>query len=112
MGARTGLDEKVSKARIAASPSNVYYRSLKDDILSGRLRPGLKLTTAFLYERYKAGIGTMREALAALPTEGRVEANLGRGFRVSTMAEAELRGVLALHTDYGHSRGVCLVLLG
>src|SRR3546814_12056933 len=54
MGARTGLDEKVSKARIAASPSNVYYRSLKDDILSGRLRPGLKLTTAFLYERYKA----------------------------------------------------------
>src|SRR3546814_9310453 len=40
MGARTGLDEKVSKARIAASPSNVYYRSLKDDILSGRLRPG------------------------------------------------------------------------
>src|SRR3546814_8141804 len=36
MGARTGLDEKVSKARIAASPSNVYYRSLKDDILSGR----------------------------------------------------------------------------
>src|SRR3546814_7436034 len=48
MGARTGLDEKVSKARIAASPSNVYYRSLKDDILSGRLRPGLKLTTAFL----------------------------------------------------------------
>src|SRR3546814_17717746 len=81
MGARTGLDEKVSKARIAASPSNVYYRSLKDDILSGRLRPGLKLTTAFLYERYKAGIGRMREALAALQTAGLVEANVGRGFR-------------------------------
>src|SRR3546814_8251826 len=69
MGARTGLDEKVSKARIAASPSNVYYRSLKDDILSGRLRQGLKLTNAFLHERYKGGNGTMREAQTALKTD-------------------------------------------
>src|SRR3546814_18073068 len=73
---------------------------LKDDILSGRLRPGLKLTTAFLYERYKAGIGTMREALAALQTEGLVEANLGRGFWVTTMSEADLRDVSALYIEF------------
>src|SRR3546814_2646334 len=91
MGARTGLDEKVSKARIAASPSNVYYRSLKYAILSGRLRPGLKLTTAFLYERYKAGIVSMREALSSLHTEGLVVANLGRCFWVTSMSEADLR---------------------
>src|SRR3546814_18187870 len=106
MGARTGLDEKVSKARIAASPSNVYYRSLKDDILSGRLRPGLKLTTAFLYGRYKAGIGTMREALAALQTEGLVEANPGRGLWVTTMSGAALRVVSAPYTQCAHRRGV------
>jgi GntR family carbon starvation induced transcriptional regulator len=100
MSARTGRIEEVSKARLAASPSNVYYRSLKDDILSGRLRPGLKLTTAFLYERYKAGIGTMREALAALQTEGLVEANLGRGFWVATMSEADLRDVSALYIEF------------
>src|SRR3546814_9885607 len=42
----------------------------------------------------------MREALAALQTEGLVEANLGRGFWVTTMSEADLRDVSALYIEF------------
>lgn len=100
MSAKSGSRTRGAKAKSAESSSNVYYRSLKDDILSGRLQPGFKLTTSFLYEQYKAGIGTMREALSALQAEGLVEADLGRGFWVAAMSESDLRDVSALYVEF------------
>ena len=73
---------------------------LKADILDGRFAPGTKLPFAQLQRDYGAGIGTLREALSALRSEGLVELDAGRGFRVAPVSAADLREVSALHIEF------------
>jgi GntR family transcriptional regulator, carbon starvation induced regulator len=48
------------------------YRRLRSDIVSCRLEPGERLRFEVLRERYDAGVGTLREALSHLVSEGLV----------------------------------------
>lgn len=72
------------------------WRRLRADILAGRLAPGKKLKLEALRERYGASVGTLREALNRLATEGLVIAEGQRGFEVTPVSVENLREIAEL----------------
>lgn len=89
-----------------------FSKQIKADILSGKLKSGMRLTTAFLSKNYEASVGTLREALAALESESLVELQGGRGFRVAEMSLNELRDLAPLHIEFEVRALVASVLNG
>ena len=75
--------------RISTQASSVYDR-LQGDILTGKLRPGLKLRLKDLIERYETGNSPLREALNRLSANGMVVREENRGFRVPPAESKEL----------------------
>ena len=73
---------------------------LKSDILDGRFPPGSRLGTALLQQEYGASVGTLREALSHLRSEGLVEMEAGRGFRVAPVSAEDLRDVSSLYVEF------------
>lgn len=67
------------------------YDKLREDLLSGRLKPGQKLQMRFLMDAYQAGQTPLREALNRLTAEGLVEAREQRGFLVAPVSRSQLR---------------------
>lgn len=82
------LDEpkRVTSTTVASS----VYDQLRLDILTGDLRPGEKLRSEFLRDRYHAGISPVREALNRLATERLVCREDQRGFHVAAVSKAGL----------------------
>jgi len=63
---------------------------LRDDIVSGRLKSGIKVKSENLKELYGVGTSPIREALFQLAGEGLVRADGQKGFRVAELNEKEL----------------------
>jgi GntR family transcriptional regulator, carbon starvation induced regulator len=59
------------------------HRQIRNDLLLGRIAPGLKLKVQTLGAAYGAGASPVREALSSLAAEGLVERIEGRGFRAA-----------------------------
>ena len=76
--------------RISTQASSVYDR-LQADILSGKLKPGLKLRLKDLIELYETGNSPLREALNRLSANGMVVREENRGFRVPPASNDELK---------------------
>lgn len=76
----------------------VYVR-LREDILSGKLKPGSKLRFADLVKNYDAGVSTFRESLSRLTADRLVTAQGQRGFRVSPISLNELWDITRLRSD-------------
>ncbi|MFF2323953.1 GntR family transcriptional regulator [Agrobacterium sp. NPDC058088] len=66
------------------------YERLRAEILSCRLVPGQKLIIQDLCISLSFSLGAIREALAKLTSEGLVEAEPRKGFRVAPITESEL----------------------
>lgn len=62
------------------------YRSLRRDIIEGRLPPGEKLRIEHIKDNYGVGAGTMREALSLLISDALVNSQGQRGFRVAPVS--------------------------
>lgn len=62
------------------------YRLLREDIVSGRLAPDLKLKIEMLRQRYSLGASPIREALARLSGEHLVTLEGQRGCQVAPMS--------------------------
>lgn len=62
------------------------YRSLRRDIIEGRLTPGEKLRIEHIKDNYGVGAGTMREALSLLIADTLVVSQGQRGFRVAPVS--------------------------
>lgn len=75
--------------RISTRASSVYDR-LKNDILTGKLKPGHKLRLKDLIEQYDTGNSPLREALNRLSANGMVVREENRGFRVPSASSDEL----------------------
>jgi len=73
--------------------SSVYDR-LKQDILTGRLKPGERLRLKELIERYETGNSPLREALNRLSTNGLVVREENRGFSVPHTSLSELEELI------------------
>ncbi len=66
------------------------YSELKNDILTGKLKPGHKLRLQVLKEDYNVGNSPLREALNRLSANGMVMREENKGFKVSPASVAEL----------------------
>jgi DNA-binding GntR family transcriptional regulator len=69
------------------------YSRIRAEILACRLLPGQKLIIADLCQQQGFSLGAVREALARLTSEGLVEAEPRKGFRVTPITEAELHDI-------------------
>lgn len=70
------------------SRADLAYDRLRSEILQGSLMPEDRLRAVELQDRFQLGLTPIREALTRLATEGLVEAESNRGFRV-TAASAQ-----------------------
>ncbi len=66
---------------------------LRADIVSGALKPGLRLRFDEIKARYNVGLSPLREALFRLVSEGLVVAEDHRGFRVAPVSRAKLMDI-------------------
>ncbi len=67
------------------------YRRIRAENVLGTLLPGAKLRLDRLRERYGASVGTLRELLNRLASEGLVVAEGQRGFEVAPVSAQNLR---------------------
>jgi DNA-binding GntR family transcriptional regulator len=70
--------------------ASTVYERLRNDILTGSLKPGSKLRLQALKEHYDVGNSPLREALNRLSANGMVVREENRGFRVSPAGAKEL----------------------
>jgi GntR family transcriptional regulator, carbon starvation induced regulator len=76
------------------------YRMLRSDIVSCRLEPGERLRFDVLRKRYDVGVGTLREALSHLVSEGLVRTEAGRGFQVAPVSLADMLDVAEWRVEF------------
>ncbi|WP_299820617.1 FCD domain-containing protein [uncultured Roseibium sp.] len=81
--------QKQAKAGDPSSGQDVLSR-LRNDIVSSVFEPETRLKFADLTERYDVGIGTLREGLSQLVSEGFVTLEAGKGFKVAPVSAEEL----------------------
>jgi DNA-binding GntR family transcriptional regulator len=79
-----------ANGQISTQASSVYDR-LKHDILTGQLKPGVKLRLKDLIAKYDTGNSPLREALNRLSANGMVVREENRGFRVPPASAHELK---------------------
>ncbi len=72
------------------------YKQLREDIIHGKLDPGGKLRIEYLKKTYGVGATPLREALYRLSSDGFVDVQGQRGFRVAEMSPNELDDVTNL----------------
>ncbi len=72
---------------------------LRSDIVSSVYEPDERLKFADLRARYDVGIGTLREALSQLVSEGFVSVEVGKGFKVAPVSIKELNEITELFID-------------
>jgi GntR family transcriptional regulator, carbon starvation induced regulator len=81
-------------------PTPVDLRvQLRDDIIQCVLEPGQRLKFEDLRTRYDAGVGSLREALLQLASEGLVIAESNRGFCVAPVSIADLDDLTNLRIE-------------
>ena len=74
--------------------ASAVYDRLLEDILNGKLEPGLKLRLQVLNAHYKVGNSPLREALNRLSENGMVVHEENKGFRVAPASEEELKELI------------------
>jgi DNA-binding GntR family transcriptional regulator len=75
----------------AASRTQHAYDELRRELLECRFEPGQPLRIQDLCKRFEVSQGAVREALSRLTSEGLVEAEPQRGFRVTPVSVADLK---------------------
>ena len=83
--------------QMASSPDKTLtekaYRKLRNDIVAGRLAPGVKLKLEGLVSDYEVGMSPLREALTRLVGDLLVTSEGQRGFWVAPLSLVELDDV-------------------
>ncbi|MFF4751587.1 GntR family transcriptional regulator [Streptomyces sp. NPDC002514] len=69
--------------------------ALRDEVLAGRLQPGLAFTVKEIADQYGVSATPVREALVDLSAQGILEADQHRGFRVPQYSPADFRAMVA-----------------
>lgn len=83
----------------ATSAQDLLAR-LRTDIVKNTFEPHAKLKFADLTCRYELGIGTLREALSQLVSEGLVILEAGKGFRVAPVSRGDLEEITEHYLDF------------
>lgn len=80
--------------------SDNLFSSLKDDILTGKLKSGEKLTEKVICNKYSISRTPVREALQKLEMEGLVESIPNRGFFVLGLTPKDYEDMFTLRKLY------------
>jgi len=72
------------------------YRTIRNDIIFGRLDAGERLRLEPLRKRYSVSVSTLRELLHRLASEGFVVAEGQKGFQVAPVSDADLHEIADL----------------
>ena len=80
----------------AKTLTDMAYQRLREDIVHGVFHPGDKLRIERLKQAYDVGATPLREALYRLSSDGFVQVQGQRGFRVAEMSLEELRDITEL----------------
>jgi len=84
----------------SSSPDVVDLRArLREDAISGVLVPGQRLKLEDLRGRYNASVGSLRETLMQLVSEGFVTAEVNRGFCVAPISLEDLDDITEMRVD-------------
>ncbi|MDO4869202.1 MAG: GntR family transcriptional regulator [Bacillota bacterium] len=89
-------DTEISNAPISTS----LLAKLQRDILTGKLKPGQKLTEQDLCKEYEVSRTPIREALRQLEADGLVENILNRGSFVIGMSEQDYEDMFEMRKAY------------
>ena len=84
----------------ASSLSDDLAARIRDDILSGRLHDGSKLTEQTICDKYKVSRTPVREALSKLEVEGLIENIPNRGAFVRGLSEQDIADIMTLRKIY------------
>lgn len=87
-------------ASVTAAPTFEILRRIREDIISGVFKPDERLKFDDLRERYSASIGTLRESLLQLLSEGFVRSETNRGFTVASVSAADIMDVTRLRIKF------------
>lgn len=93
----TTAPQNVSLMEASAS---AIYSQLRNDIVLGKLKPNDRLRFDKLRQDYSAGIGTLREALSHLVSDGLVHSEVGRGYCVAPISAADLKDVTNWRVEF------------
>ncbi|MEO9462373.1 MAG: FCD domain-containing protein [Marinomonas sp.] len=96
-GGRSSVPQDIAGEDAA---SFAVYRQLRSDITRCVLKPDEKLRFEALRKTYGAGIGTLREALSHLVSDGLVRIDVGRGFRVAPVSVEDLEDITFWRIDF------------
>jgi DNA-binding GntR family transcriptional regulator len=84
------------RATDAMTIGDRIYCRIRSDVIFGRLPPGQRLTLDRMHDLYETSVGTLREVLNRLVSEGFVAAEGARGFEVARTSVEDLREVAAI----------------
>jgi len=90
------LTEMIKTRANCETTGEKAYGRIRADIIFGRLAPGQKLKLDGLRESYGVGVGTLRELLNRLASEGLIVAESARGFEVASVSPENLKEVANL----------------
>lgn len=76
------------------------YRRLRNDIVTGKLKPHDRLRFDTLRTEYNAGVGTLREALSHLVSDGLVRTEAGRGCYVAPVSAKDLIDITEWRVEF------------
>lgn len=79
-----------------ATVSEKIYARIRADVILGRLAPGQRLKLDRMRDTYGTSVGTLREVLNRLASEGLIAAEGARGFEVARTSVEDLREVAAV----------------
>jgi DNA-binding GntR family transcriptional regulator len=86
----------MTTGRKTASVGERTYERVRADIIFGRLAPGRRLRLDGLARDCGVSVGTLREILNRLTSEGFVVAEGQKGFRVAPVSVADMKEIAAL----------------
>lgn len=76
-----------------ATLASQIFSSLRREIIAGQLKPGSKIKTQALSDRFGVGLSPVREALNRLASQGLIAQSDRRGFSVMPVSEKELADI-------------------
>lgn len=87
---KSAVTPPASLALVGGTLANDVLHRLREDIISGVLKPSERLPFELLKEIYDASFSTLREALSRLASEGLVISERQRGFAVAPISRDDL----------------------
>lgn len=92
----SSIAESGTKSKTIAG---TVLEKLRADLVSCKVRPGSKLRSNELREKYEVGISPLREALSRLAGEGLVISEDQRGFRAAPISIADFEDITGIRCD-------------